>query len=109
MISTLINTLTAPSETFKTISENYDFKQAVIPISLVMLFAVLSSAILSEQIADLQWEQIEQSINNNPNISEEQKQQILGSQYDRIYSNTCLLYTSPSPRDLSTSRMPSSA
>ena len=25
------------------------------------------------------------------------------------FSNTCLLYTSPSPRDLSTSRMPSSA
>ena len=28
--------------------------------------------------------------------------------YDLIY-NPCLLYTSPSPRDLSTSRMPSSA
>ena len=26
-----------------------------------------------------------------------------------VASNTCLLYTSPSPRDLSTSRMPSSA
>ena len=26
-----------------------------------------------------------------------------------IYFTTCLLYTSPSPRDLSTSRMPSSA
>ena len=26
-----------------------------------------------------------------------------------IVGNTCLLYTSPSPRDLSTSRMPSSA
>ena len=26
-----------------------------------------------------------------------------------IYNNNCLLYTSPSPRDLSTSRMPSSA
>ena len=25
------------------------------------------------------------------------------------HTNTCLLYTSPSPRDLSTSRMPSSA
>ena len=25
------------------------------------------------------------------------------------YNNICLLYTSPSPRDLSTSRMPSSA
>ena len=28
---------------------------------------------------------------------------------DFICANTCLLYTSPSPRDLSTSRMPSSA
>ena len=27
----------------------------------------------------------------------------------KIESGTCLLYTSPSPRDLSTSRMPSSA
>ena len=26
-----------------------------------------------------------------------------------LISNSCLLYTSPSPRDLSTSRMPSSA
>ena len=26
-----------------------------------------------------------------------------------LYPKTCLLYTSPSPRDLSTSRMPSSA
>ena len=30
---------------------------------------------------------------------------VLVTQFDRI----CLLYTSPSPRDLSTSRMPSSA
>ena len=28
---------------------------------------------------------------------------------DLLRSNICLLYTSPSPRDLSTSRMPSSA
>ena len=30
-------------------------------------------------------------------------------QYEVDYTNSCLLYTSPSPRDLSTSRMPSSA
>ena len=30
-------------------------------------------------------------------------------QYLEEYINNCLLYTSPSPRDLSTSRMPSSA
>ena len=28
---------------------------------------------------------------------------------DKHHAGTCLLYTSPSPRDLSTSRMPSSA
>ena len=32
----------------------------------------------------------------------------LGAIEDHLYSS-CLLYTSPSPRDLSTSRMPSSA
>ena len=30
-------------------------------------------------------------------------------QMARVLENICLLYTSPSPRDLSTSRMPSSA
>ena len=29
--------------------------------------------------------------------------------YQKEFSGSCLLYTSPSPRDLSTSRMPSSA
>ena len=29
--------------------------------------------------------------------------------WDKVQSKSCLLYTSPSPRDLSTSRMPSSA
>ena len=32
-----------------------------------------------------------------------------GSTNESGVSSTCLLYTSPSPRDLSTSRMPSSA
>ena len=34
---------------------------------------------------------------------------IKGEIPDITLSETCLLYTSPSPRDLSTSRMPSSA
>ena len=29
--------------------------------------------------------------------------------FESAYKQSCLLYTSPSPRDLSTSRMPSSA
>ena len=73
MLSTLINALTAPSETFQKIANDYNWKQAMIPMLLIMLLAIVSSMFLSEQIADLQWEQIQQSINNNANISEEHK------------------------------------
>ena len=40
--------------------------------------------------------------NNQPFVNKQKQTQ-------RGYVNYCLLYTSPSPRDLSTSRMPSSA
>ena len=88
MLSSIINTLTAPKETFQKIFESYSLKEALFPLSLIMALAVVSSMILSKQIADLQWDQIQQNLNNNPSISEEQKQEILGSQYDRIYSNS---------------------
>eukprot|EP00831_Metopus_contortus_P056882 TRINITY_DN4913_c0_g1_i6.p1 TRINITY_DN4913_c0_g1~~TRINITY_DN4913_c0_g1_i6.p1 ORF type:complete len:578 (-),score=174.41 TRINITY_DN4913_c0_g1_i6:22-1755(-) len=38
-----------------------------------------------------------------------EKAEEIGSEMENIFFETCLLYTSPSPRDLSTSRMPSSA
>ena len=41
----------------------------------------------------------------NPN----QPRRIFGEKSLKQLSQSCLLYTSPSPRDLSTSRMPSSA
>ena len=34
---------------------------------------------------------------------------VVCTEYNSIHPSSCLLYTSPSPRDLSTSRMPSSA
>ena len=45
-------------------------------------------------------EQLEEKIRGNPDLLR---------LFKRITNYTCLLYTSPSPRDLSTSRMPSSA
>ena len=99
MLSSIINTLTAPKETFQKICENYSPKEALAPLSIIMILAVISSMVLSDQIADLQWDQIQQSLNNNSNISEEQKQEILGSQYDRIYSKSgptaVFIYISP--------------
>ena len=41
--------------------------------------------------------------------SEKDIRNLLLAGADKVSINTCLLYTSPSPRDLSTSRMPSSA
>eukprot|EP00829_Urostomides_striatus_P008433 TRINITY_DN1927_c0_g1_i1.p2 TRINITY_DN1927_c0_g1~~TRINITY_DN1927_c0_g1_i1.p2 ORF type:complete len:135 (+),score=77.46 TRINITY_DN1927_c0_g1_i1:64-468(+) len=44
------------------------------------------------------------------NFSAEPSGPTLADRYDYVmYGKICLLYTSPSPRDLSTSRMPSSA
>ena len=46
----------------------------------------------------------------NPELGEKRRHTMKPPQRMRIGTKkTCLLYTSPSPRDLSTSRMPSSA
>ena len=66
MIATIINTFTAPGETFERIVKDFNWKQAMLPLSLIMGLAIISGIILSDQIADLQWEQIQQSINNEP-------------------------------------------
>ena len=50
-----------------------------------------------------EWEH-EKKESLNFNITENEKSFVL-----RVMHECCLLYTSPSPRDLSTSRMPSSA
>ena len=47
---------------------------------------------------------------NTPPLNEVEAQRILSaSPYPDFDGNTCLLYTSPSPRDTEVSRMPSSA
>ena len=45
-------------------------------------------------------------MDTQPEVLEEVKKYL---EYVKYQENSCLLYTSPSPRDLSTSRMPSSA
>ena len=58
-------------------------------------------------------------VGNTPSIQGQSKYEIDAGETNAIFNgepvkvdisaSTCLLYTSPSPRDLSTSRMPSSA
>ena len=72
---------------------------------------------VQEKVEDLA-EEVEQALENEDKGIElpENIQKVVdfvnetgGSLEDYVKLNTCLLYTSPSPRDLSTSRMPSSA
>ena len=84
----MINAITAPGETFEIIVKEFNLKQALMPIALLMGLAVVSGFVLQDLIADMQWEQIEKSIEGNAQISEEQKDEILSNQYDRVYSGT---------------------
>ena len=58
----------------------------------------------SDQVADLAGEPL-----GKPGQHERAVQQLRQMRGQTVVFQTCLLYTSPSPRDLSTSRMPSSA
>ena len=88
MIVTMINVLTAPIETMEYIVKDFNWKKSLFPIALLMCLAIISGIILSDQIADIQWDQMEKSISSNSNISEEQKEELLSNQYDRIYSDS---------------------
>ena len=88
MFGTMINVRTAPSETMESIVNDFNWRQALYPITLLMSLAIISGIILSDQIADIQWDQMEKSISNNSNIPEEQKGEILSNQYDRIYGQS---------------------
>ena len=50
-----------------------------------------------------------QSMKDRRDESKGMAKKMTGHAYSGDHSMDCLLYTSPSPRDLSTSRMPSSA
>ena len=90
-------------ELINTIEPNFIFKDK--PINR---FNIVENTHDNNQTNKLELlEKLKQQINSieNCNLKENSQNLVLGD--GNI--NSCLLYTSPSPRDLSTSRMPSSA
>ena len=79
------------------------FSSRVIPGNEISIFN------LQNKLSDLGVEIIESSKDNLVHVSGHPSRNELSDMYSWVKPNTCLLYTSPSPRDLSTSRMPSSA
>ena len=55
------------------------------------------------------WERSVFEINREANLDAVHVTVVYHEDFDEFKKRLCLLYTSPSPRDLSTSRMPSSA
>ncbi len=88
MFGNLINVITAPGDTFGTIVKEFNWKQALLPIGLLMGLAIVSGFILQDLIADMQWEQIQKNIEGSTRIPEEQKEQLLTDQYESVYSKT---------------------
>lgn len=88
MVANIINVLTTPGETFEIIVNDYNWKKALLPVGLLMVLAILSGMMLQDQIADIQWEQVQKSIESSSRISDDQKDEILSAQYDRIYDST---------------------
>ena len=66
------------------------------------------ASLLRVQRSDTSLNQPEQEISQDPGLFLDLSEQVADKIGD-VESGICLLYTSPSPRDLSTSRMPSSA
>ena len=70
------------------------------------------NVLASHKFEPAYYEKLKKREENNKKTTEKKKSQNSGSanaEQQHAQNNGCLLYTSPSPRDLSTSRMPSSA
>ena len=64
---------------------------------------------LEEDLRELEYGTDLCVVHKNRPVRPSSRRRTAGGGVAIIYNKTCLLYTSPSPRDLSTSRMPSSA
>ena len=77
----------------------YRCKSHLIAMSVAFVVGLALSAVVFSSGVDLNSDMFSSALSQAPGVNTEALNQVL----------TCLLYTSPSPRDLSTSRMPSSA
>ena len=48
MFGTMINMITAPGETMETIVKEFNWKQALVPIALLMCLALVSGIVLKQ-------------------------------------------------------------
>ena len=76
----------------------------IVVVFLLGLYAVIGPR-HRPSVQDFKWSGIKQSLANNIHLGLD----LQGGSHLVMRVKTCLLYTSPSPRDYAASRMPSSA
>ena len=84
--------------------------------NIIFWFSLVGGILFSADIEDFAKDWVGYESLSSPSLNYQSRQIFLDVRNNAdgieslVYaSNSCLLYTSPSPRDLSTSRMPSSA
>jgi len=85
MLGTIINVITAPGETFETIVKDFNWKQALIPLLLLITLSVVSGIVLKEQIAKTFYENNQKGIMQNTQMTDEQKESALSQTYNGLY------------------------
>ena len=81
----MINMITAPGETMETIVKEFNWKQALVPIALIMCLALVSGIVLKEQIANTTLKNNKESIMQNTRMTEEQKESALSQTKNMLY------------------------
>lgn len=86
MLLNIINVLTAPASTYETIIDRNSLKDALRPVLVLFIMAMITGWLLQDLIADMQWAETEKQIENTTELSAEQKSDMLDIAYGRIYS-----------------------
>ncbi|MFH1852869.1 MAG: YIP1 family protein [Candidatus Neomarinimicrobiota bacterium] len=83
-VKRMFNVFFAPAEAFADLAGERDWKNIWIPLIILALVGMISTAILRDLTVDFQLERIEKMIANNERIPEERKEAVLEQQYQRI-------------------------
>ena len=71
--------------------------------------SIVPQQIIKSQLLELPIDELEKELENEIQVNPVLEEKSIEESRTNNQIDPCLLYTSPSPRDLSTSRMPSSA
>ena len=87
-MNNLINVFLEPRETFTSLQEQNNWKNAFLPIVIAAIIGFVSMVVLSELLTEVQIEQTEKYIMGSSQIPDDQKEEILSESLENIMHPT---------------------